>query len=185
MNNKMKLAAILISIMFLLTVTFAASEYVVTKAWWTVPTNIEFIVFLPGAAGDISDPSNTYTTDINFSSFTGSDKYTNATVVGGASQTDSTPIYTIYNTGTVNINLTLKLNQTQPTGVVLWGGTNFTSMSEDLTYSVNDTEHWIVNDTLYTYLSADWNQTVWLWSNFTSVTGGMYARNITIEGNDY
>jgi hypothetical protein len=176
---------VLVTIFFVLGIALAATRQVLTTAYFTVPTSVSFTLWFPGNISCVSgDPSATCTTELNFTSAAdGNTKYANCSVVGGLDiQNDSVPCMYIDNTGNVNLNISVVLNDSEPGGesvINLYGGTLATHILTGYS-DVNESAYWVINSSL---TPANPNITVWLWANFTSAPEGTTQRNITIEGN--
>lgn len=104
----------------------AASEYTTTVAHFNVPSAIAFTVTLYGESASESAGGGTATTDIEFNctESSGTQSAVHAKVVGGNTQSDGNPIMEIDNTGTVNLQMQIKLNATVPACMTLNGGTS-------------------------------------------------------------
>lgn len=185
MSDLMKKMLVLVTIFFVLGTTWAVTRQVLTTAYFTVPESTQFNVWFPGNISCVSGNPGLCTTELNFSSDnTGSTKYANCSVVGSADvQNGSVPCMYIDNTGNIDLNISMKINDTEPGGeslIDLWGGTTYGAMLDGTHVDINASAYWVIDASL---TPAENNITVWLWVNFSSAPGGLTQRNITIEGN--
>lgn len=169
-------AAFAILVLTIMPVTKAA-ETVTTTAHFNVPSVVAFQVTLPGESAVESSPGGTATTDIEFNCTDsgGTQSNVNAKVVGGSSQADGTPIYSIDNVGTVNLNITIAIDSNVPACMTLQGGTTYAAITTDITTTpVN-----IVTD----FTPAAAAQDYYLQTDFSScVASDSTTRTITISG---
>lgn len=174
-----QLLAILVLLGVAIGIVNAATEDVTTIAYFTVPENLEFEVWFPGNVNCTSSATGTCTNFLNFTSSTGGNtKYANCTVQGGSAQDDTTACFRIDNTGTVNLNMSMSLNASEPSGVDVWAAKTFAGMT-DATFVDINTTYWIFNSSL---IPAHTNATVWVWVNFTAASAGVTNVNMTIRG---
>lgn len=121
MNKKLLLA---LTILGLLSIPFVVAQVVTTtQVFFNVDTVVGFRLTLPGEGGIDATPGGTATTAIEFNSSTGTDQDIDARVVGGAPQTNTTPIFEFDNTGTVDMNISVILDTNTPACMVLRGAT--------------------------------------------------------------
>jgi len=154
-----------------------ATETVTTTAHFNVPSVVAFQVTLPGESAVESAPGGTATTDIEFNCTDsgGTQANVDAKVVGGSTQADGTPIYSIDNVGTVDLNLTIAIDSAMPSCMTLQGGTTYATISTTIT----TTPVTIVND----FAPPDAAQAYYLQTDFSScVASDSTTRTITISG---
>lgn len=131
-DNKMTLSKVLVVIAILAISVFsvaATSEYTQTVIHFNVASVVAFTVTVLGESATTSDPTaaSAATNDIEFNSSDGSDDVIEPHVVGGSSNTQSSgnPIFTVDNTGTTNLNMTMYTNATLADACMnlTWGAT--------------------------------------------------------------
>ena len=134
----MKRIQIVVVAMFALLVLSSmalATEYVETELWFNVPSIVAFTLTLPSESlVESVGALGTFTTDVEFNTTAtdGTQATIEANVVGGASQSDGTPIFEYDNIGTVNLDINVTLNATLPACMNLSGGTTFATRNVTL-----------------------------------------------------
>ena len=169
-------AAFAILVLTMMPVTRAA-ETVTTTAHFNVPSVVAFQVTLPGESAVESAPGGTATTDIEFNCTDsgGTQSNVEARVVGGSTQADGTPIYSIDNVGTVDLNITIAIDSAMPTCMTLQGGTAYAS----ITTTIGTAATTIVDDFTPSASAQDY----YLQNDFSScVASDSTTRTITISG---
>ena len=146
-------AGIVITLIAGLPVAYAGVEQVYTTAHFNVPSALAFTVTLYGEAAVESTGGGAATTDIEFNctATSGSQNNVNASVVGGSTQDSGNAIMAIDNTGTVNLNLTIYINESLPACMTLEGGRTL-PLSQDITTS----EYAVIYDYTPANASLDW-----------------------------
>jgi hypothetical protein len=174
--NLIYLFIILIMILLASSVVFAYSSqyYGKTYVYFNIPNITAFNVTIPNNSVYTSSASGQATADEEFNSSTPSDKNVtvrirtstyrqNSTVIGDVNNITN---YNITNIGNTNTNITLCINASLPSTIVLWGTTTADPYKTPGTIPVCSSGSWIANSSLPT---GNWTQ-VWIWANFTGAT---------------
>lgn len=198
MSLEKKAVLLLVPVLMVSMATVLLADYAQTDVLFMVQTSTAFRVSLPGAGPIASNgtipPSAPYTSDINFSSNTGTENNIVPCIAGGGTCQSSegnngVPIFQYDNTGTTNISITLIFNESLPGGVTVRGNAswNKTSLSNGTfwnessgvnshDFAVNSTELAVAGRAID--WSADSFLNVYLYANFTGVAGGSSWRLI-------
>lgn len=145
----------------------------------TAPSNLEVTLTLPGVAGVTSaDGEGTTTEDIEFNATHFNEYNVEPCVVPGGScqaYSSGTPIFNFSNTGDVEVNISIKINETMPATMTLWG--NNESSPTGSYIATLGTGWWEVNASV----PANGWTPAYLFANFTGVKYGdaTVKRNIT------
>ena len=192
MDLEKKAILLLVPILMVSMATVLLADYAQTDVLFLVQTSTAFRVSLPGlgpvGSNGTIPPSAPFTSDINFSSNTGTENNIVPCVAGGGTCQSSegnngVPIFQYDNTGTTNISVTLIFNESLPTGVTVRGNStwNKTSLSNGTFYngsSGHTSSDFAVNSTELAIAAVDiaWDAdsflNVYLYANFTGVAGG-------------
>ena len=84
---------------------------------------VAYTLTLPGTSAVNANSSGAPTSQIEFTSATGTDTDVEAQVLGGDWQNSTTPIFLFDNTGTVDLNITVALNATTRPCITFTGAT--------------------------------------------------------------
>lgn len=169
MNKKQLSAILLLVLVFGLPLVIASAEYTQTIVHFNVPSEIAYTLTLPGVAAVNSAASPAATADIDFNcSSSGSVGSVNASAFGGSTQSNGTPIFQFDNTGNLNLNITVYLNDTVPSCIKLWGN-NTWALPADIAASDNAIA--ATNVTVALNLApADPAVNWYMWANFSGCT---------------
>jgi len=169
---------VLVLVLLASSVVFGASGsyYGKTYVYFNIPSIISFNITLPNNEQYASSESGTPTADEEFNT-TGSDANVTIYVKGTSYRQNSTVIgdttnvsnYKINNTGNSNLNITLCINASLPSTMVLFGTKtadpyNSPQIIPNCSYSA-----WIANASL----SPNVMDEIWLWTNFTSAAASV------------
>jgi len=148
----------------------ATVEWTTTGVNFNIASAIEFQVTLPGESNATSANTGTATTAIEFNSTTGGESDVNPKVVGTSEvQADGTPIFIVFNTGTVGIQLNMSLDATTETCYALKYGTSWATKG--------DTELTTANATIAHLVAITGTTDIYLETDFTACTGSDTGSN--------
>jgi hypothetical protein len=166
--DKMKNAKnILVFILALLIVAGGVRAVSTVSTTTTLYFNIASVVgmtnTLLGQSATTATAAGAATANVEFNSSTGSNTCVEAKVVGGTTQSTGNPIMTLDNTGTVNLNLSMKLTTANAACIATSYKTTYACASALVLNNANVT---ILSD----YTPAAAAQALYLWANFTACT---------------
>ncbi|MHA1866313.1 MAG: hypothetical protein ACTSWZ_07395 [Candidatus Heimdallarchaeaceae archaeon] len=159
----------------------AETQYTITTLYFNIQSLNQVVVTLYGEADVTMTTGGATTTDINFTSSTGTTLWQNATVSGGSQQDETHPIIVIDNTGTtnvsqLNISINVSLNPPSPCTMALryinqsGDGTSWSNTNDPDTYGAD------IGTTNIT-IATDWEPNpsdssldkwaLWLYGNFS------------------
>jgi len=137
----------------LVSVSYAA-KYTTTLTYFNIASVESFTVTLPGESATNAGAGGTATHDIEFNASSGTATCVDPCVTGGGTcQSSGTPIFVIQNTGTVDVNVSVKFTSSPPTCVVVKGATTFAGACAGTTI---DTSYVTVQDNLAPAGSVNW-----------------------------
>jgi hypothetical protein len=165
-RNKEVIAALalIFSLAVLTTVIYADST--ATNIHFNIQSLVAYTLTLPGESATVGG-ADAQTTDIEFNITGNQGVYSDVQpkVVGGTTQSDGTPIFQFDNTGTVNLNISVNLNESLPSCLSLKGATTYENVAAGA--PINETTNTTVT-TVFTpsgaavdwYMMADFNNCV-------------------------
>ena len=111
-----------------------SSVYARTQLNFNVVSTLAIYLQLPGTSNFTMTTSSpgVDTTNVEFNTTSSSLANVEAKVVGGTVQSTGVPIFTFYNVGTTNTNITVNLNATMPGCMTLKGGATYGAISTTL-----------------------------------------------------
>jgi hypothetical protein len=155
--------AVLILLVGIGSVRAVSTVSTTTTLYFNIASVVGMTNTLPGVGGVTATAAGAATANVEFNSSTGNNNCVNAQVTGGTVQGSGTPIMTLDNTGTVNLNLSMKFFSAPITCIkTSWKTTwDATCAASAL---LNDTNSTIASD----YTPAAAAQALYLWANFTA-----------------
>lgn len=174
--KKTTITAIIALAMLAIPLAYALST--TTTVNFNVATLVAYTLTLPGESAVSATGPGAATTAIEFNSSTGTAQDVHAKVVGGASQSEGTPIFSFDNTGTVDINLSVILDSNTPACIALRGAT--TAAGANASTPINSTGNTtVVNNFTPAAGTQDW----YMKADFTACTASDSAsRTVTSWG---
>lgn len=179
MDRQRKIWLLLLAVIVAIGTVSAAVEYTQTAVGFNIASTVAYTLTLPGESATNSDPSaaSAATTQIDFNSTTGDEKAVNAKVAGGTTQSDGTAIFQFDNTGTVNLTLTLYLNDSMPSCITLLGKSTWSAVADGASIIG------VANTTIDSEFGvAEAAQDYYLWANFSNCQTGNHRRLIYTSG---
>jgi len=171
MINKKKIMALLISAVLLnIPTVLSATEWVTSVLYLNVASVDELSVTVLGQSATLSatSPGQATTANVEFNSTGGSQAWVNATVIGGSTQTSGSPIYSLDNTGTTNLNTVMNISANVPTCMILKYNTTDQGNTTLRAGSTSVTTTPITLDASFT--PAEAAIPIYFWLNYTSCT---------------
>jgi hypothetical protein len=174
--KKMNLILVALTILLVVPAVYAAIS-TTTQVGFNVGTLLAYTLTLPGESAVNANSTGAPTTAIEFNSTTGTSSNVNAKVVGGSTQSDGTPIFEFDNTGTVNLNISVRLNSGLPACMTLQGATTYAGADTGATISTSDVS--VVTSFTPAAAAQEW----YMKADFSScVAGDTTSRTLTSEG---
>jgi hypothetical protein len=166
MNTKNWIVLVVCVALFTTPVAFAQTTATTTEVQFIIGTVVQFTLTLLGLSPVASNSTGYPTAAIVFNSTTGTTAAANPYANGGSTQNPGAgqPIFSYDNTGTVNLNISVKLNATTPTCINLYGGTTNTT----ITTAISTSPVSVVNS----FTPAASAQDYYLQTNFSGCTSG-------------
>lgn len=166
----------------LLAVPLAFAVFTTTEVRFNIEEVVAFTLTLPGGGTFTANSTqNPATAAIEFNTTQGTNSNVNPKVVGGEFQNSSQAIFQFDNIGTVSINLSVFLNDTLPTCIVLKGNTTFSGADTGFIIA-NGTQNasvTVVNNYGPNAAAQDW----FMKSDFSGCTqGDSTTKTLTSEG---
>lgn len=177
MNKKTIMALLMIAAIFISPI--AAKQYAYSPVRFTVATVIQFTVTLAGAAsGNISteNVASNATEEIWFNASTTDTKFIEPCRAPGTNCQSrfATPIAIFKNTGTAAFNISIQLNNTQDSSIVLWANISNASTG-GCANSVGANNTVLTRTTAFNFtmnLCVGNSTNLWLFANFTGTPVG-------------
>jgi hypothetical protein len=174
-----KILILPILLILVISTVMGAAEYTQTMVQFNIQSTLAYTLTLPGESTTTSDPTaaSAATTDIYFNSTAGNDKAVEAKVAGGTVQSDGVPIFQFINTGTINITISVYLNDTTNSCIKLLGNDTYRD-------AANGTQIiGVTNTTVDNALGVgEPAHSYYLWANFTNCYGGNEYRKLFSTG---
>lgn len=152
--------------------TTTNQRYGKTFVYFNIPTVFSFNVTLPNNIEYESSASGQSTADEEFNATAPNDKNVTVWVKGTDYRQNSTVIgnvnnitnFKVNNTGNVNTNITMCINESLPSSMVLFGTKSADPYDSSVTVIPVCPDVWIANSSLATGAEDEF----WIWANFTN-----------------
>lgn len=175
------IAALILLAIFGLPIALA-DHYAWSNVYFSVPTTISFTVSMPGAASNLSSTAvepGGQTDDIYFNASTGNDKHVaagrNRAAAANTSiqvETSNIPILQFKNTGTVNITMGIRWNNTPAAEYLVYANSSIPIAGGAASAITDNTAITSTTQVLATAVQPSGLVNIYLYANFTGAVGG-------------